>query len=303
MIIRVLGSAAGGGFPQANCNCRNCADLRRGAPGLIARTQSSLAVSRDGERWVLLNASPDLRQQINATPKLAPRPDRGPRSSPIAAVVLTNGDVDHVAGLLSLREGLPFGLYASARVLEALAANSIFNVLSRQAVPRVALPLDAVIEVAGGLAVEAYPVPGKVALYLEQAGPDLGTREGDSVGLKVSDPQTGAAFHYIPGCAAVDTGLAARLAGAPLVLFDGTLYTDDEMIAQGLSDKTGRRMGHICVSGAQGSMAAFAALGVKRRIYVHINNSNPVLRDDSPERQDVERAGWEIGCDGMELHL
>jgi pyrroloquinoline quinone biosynthesis protein B len=153
------------------------------------------------------------------------------------------------------------------------------------------------------LTVEAYPVPGKVALYLEQAGPDLGTREGDSIGLKVSEPATGAAFHYIPGCAAVDARLAARLRGAALVLFDGTLYTDDEMIAQGLSDKTGARMGHISMSGPQGSVAAFAELDVKRRIYVHMNNSNPVLREDAPERAEVERAGWEVAHDGMEIRL
>src|SRR5262245_16950180 len=168
MIIRVLGSAAGGGFPQVNCNCRNCADVRAGRPGLRSRTQSSLAVSRDGQCWVLLNASPDLRQQLAATPELAPRPDEGPRSSPITAGVLTNGDVDHVAGLLSLREGLGFALYASPRVLEALADNSIFNVLGAQTVPRIALPLGQSVEVAG-LAVEAYAVPGKVALYLEGA--------------------------------------------------------------------------------------------------------------------------------------
>lgn len=303
MIVKVLGSAAGGGFPQANCNCRNCADVRLAKPGLAPRTQSSLAVSRDGERWVLLNASPDLRQQIGATPALAPRPGRGPRSSPIAAVVLTNGDVDHVAGLLSLREGVAFSLYASARVLDALAANSIFNVLSRQAVSRIALPLDVAIEVADGLTVEAYAVPGKVALYLEDASPEFGTREGDSIGLRIGEPASGAAFHYIPGCAAVDAALAARLDGSPLVLFDGTLYTDDEMIAQGLSDKTGRRMGHISMSGPQGSMAAFRALSVERRIYVHMNNSNPVLRDGSPERREAERAGWEIAFDGMEVRL
>ena len=210
---------------------------------------------------MLLNASPDLRQQLAATPELAPRADGGLRSSPIVAVVLTNGDVDHVAGLLSLREGIAFTLYASTRVLDALAANSIFNVLSPQAVPRIALPLGQAIEMAGGLAVEAYAVPGKVALYLEGAGPAFGTREGDSIGLKVSDPATGAAFHYIPGCAAVDADPGRRLTGAPLVLFDGTLYTDDEMIAQGLSDKTGTRMGHISMSGPEGSMAAFAGAG------------------------------------------
>ena len=303
MIIKVLGSAAGGGFPQANCNCRNCADVRAGRPGLVPRTQSALAVSSDGERWLLLNASPDIRQQIVATPELAPRPGSGIRSSPIVAVALTNGDVDHVAGLLSLREGLSFSLYASDRVLEALAANSIFNVLGSQHVTRVSLPLDRAIEVSGGLAIEAYAVPGKVALYLEVASPDFGTREGDSIGLEISDPATGIAFHYIPGCAAVDAGLTQRLQGARLVLFDGTLYTDGEMIAQGLSEKTGRRMGHISMSGPLGSMEAFAALGVERRIYVHMNNSNPVLREDSPERAHVRRAGWEIAWDGMEIRL
>ena len=307
MIIKVLGSAAGGGFPQANCNCRNCADVRAGRPGLSPRTQSSLAVSGDGKHWLLLNASPDIRQQINATPELAPRPGSGPRASPIVAVALTNGDVDHVAGLLSLREGLSFSLYASQRVLGVLAANSIFNVLSPQHVARVALPLDQRIAVSGGLAVEAYAVPGKIALYLEQAGPGFGTREGDSIGLEVSDPASGAAFHYIPGCAAIDASLARRLRGARLVLFDGTLYTDEEMIAQGLSKKTGRRMGHISMSGppgsVEGSMAAFAALGVERRIYVHMNNSNPALREDSSERAEVERAGWEIAHDGVEIRL
>jgi len=303
MIIKVLGSAAGGGFPQANCNCRNCADVRLGRPGLEPRTQSSVAVSVNGQSWVLLNASPDIRQQIGVTPALAPRPGKRMRASPISAVVLTNGDVDHVAGLLSLREGVEFTLYASKRVLDALAANSIFNVLSEQCVGRVELPLGQRIEADGGLAIEAYAVPGKVALYLEDASEDFGTREGDSIGLKVSDPATGAAFHYIPGCAAVDGMLAHRLRAARLVLFDGTLYSDEELIAQSLSEKTGQRMGHMSMSGPDGSIAAFAELGVARCIYVHINNSNPTLREDSRERAAVERAGWEIAYDGMEIRL
>lgn len=303
MIIKVLGSAAGGGFPQANCNCRNCADVRAGKPGLTPRTQSSVAVSTDGERWLLLNASPDIRQQIAATPALAPRAGAPLRSSPIAAVALTNGDVDHVAGLLSLREGFAFGLYATPRVLAALAVNSIFNVLSKACVTRVPLALGRSIEVAGGLAIEPYAVPGKIALYLEQAGPGFGTREGDSIGLRVSEPATGAAFHYIPGCAAVEPALAQRLQGAQLVLFDGTLYTDGEMIALGLSEKTGTRMGHVAISGAQGSMAGLARLEIERRVYVHLNNSNPVLRDDGPQRAEVEDAGWEIAYDGMETRL
>jgi pyrroloquinoline quinone biosynthesis protein B len=310
MLIKVLGSAAGGGFPQANCNCRNCADVRLGKPGLRARTQSSLAVSADGQAWALLNASPDLRQQIAATPELAPRPDAGPRGSPIGAVVLTNGDVDHIAGLLSLREGFPFSLYASQRVLNALAANSIFNVLDPRLVGRMPLATAERTELANagvhlGLTVEAFTVPGKVALYLEDpaAGRDLGTREGDTIGLKVSDTSSGASFFYIPGCAAIDAALAQRLQGAQLVLFDGTLYSDEEMIGQGLSTKTGTRMGHISMSGPEGSIAVFHRLDVQRRIFVHMNNSNPVLREDSPERAVVERAGWEVAFDSMEIAL
>jgi len=308
MLIKVLGSAAGGGFPQINCNCRNCADLRRGRPGLSARTQSSLAVTRDGENWVLLNASPDLRQQVAATPELGPPASAGARASPIKAVVLTNGDVDHIAGLLSLREGFALSVYAAERVLQTLAANNVFDVLDVRLVERVALTIGRPMELTGGgaglgLRLEAFPVPGKVALYLEDpgAGPGFGTREGDTIGLKVADAATGAAFFYIPGCAAVDAALAERLRGASLVLFDGTLYSDGEMIAQGLSSKTGRRMGHIGMSGPEGSLAAFAGLGVKRRIFVHLNNSNPVLRADSSERAQVENAGWEVAFDGMEI--
>jgi pyrroloquinoline quinone biosynthesis protein B len=217
--------------------------------------------------------------------------------------VLTSGDVDHIAGLLSLREGIPFSLYASRRVLGTLATNSVFNVLDMHLVRRVAVLPGQVMETAGGLTIEAYAVPGKVARYLERPVPGFGTAEGDTVGLAVGDPTTGAVFHYVPGCAAVDAHLAARLQGALLVFFDGTLYTDEEMIAQGLSDKTGGRMGHISMSGAQGSLAAFAELGVRRRIYVHMNNSNPVLREGSPERGQVERAGWEVAWDGMEVRL
>ncbi len=308
MLIKVLGSAAGGGFPQINCNCRNCANVRAAKPGLRARTQSSLAVTGNGESWVLLNASPDLRQQVGATPELVPRAQAGARTSPIKAVVLTNGDVDHIAGLLSLREGFPFTIYATERVLQTLAANRIFDVLDSRLVGRVPLTVGEPIELTGdgrrlGLQVEAFPVPGKVALYLEDAaaGPGFGTREGDTIGLRVAAPSTGSSFFYIPGCAGVDTALANRLRGAALVLFDGTLYSDQEMIAQGLSSKTGRRMGHIGMSGHEGSLAAFAGLGVKRRIFVHLNNSNPVLREDSPERGEVEAAGWEVAFDGMEI--
>jgi pyrroloquinoline quinone biosynthesis protein B len=235
---------------------------------------------------------------------LAPR-GQDLRSSPIAAVVLTNGDVDHVAGLLSLREGFAFDLYASERVLSVLASNPIFNVLDRARVPRTPLRLGDPVEVMPSLQIEAFAVPGKVALYMEDetAGPSLGTEVGDTLGLKVSDAAGRGAFFYVPGCAGVDPELARRLTGGALVLFDGTLYTDDELIAQKLSTKTGKRMGHISMSGPDGSIAAFAPLDVNRRIYVHMNNSNPVLREGSDERAAIERAGWEVAFDGMEIRL
>jgi pyrroloquinoline quinone biosynthesis protein B len=310
MIIKVLGSAAGGGFPQWNCNCHNCAAVRSGRPGFRARTQSSLAVSRDGANWVLLNASPDLRQQIAQTPELHASPKLGLRHSPIKAAVLTNGDVDHVIGLINLREAQPFSIYGTERVLDIVKSNSVFQVLAAPLVPRVTLPLDKPVAIKGagvdlGLTVEAFAVPGKVALYLEDAsaGEDFGTQEGDTIGLKVSDPAAKKTFFYIPGCATIDGPLSERLKGASIVFFDGTLFTDNEMIEQGLLDKTGARMGHISMSGPSGSIAAFSKLGVGRLIYVHINNSNPALDENSAARKTIEGAGWEVGYDGLEVRL
>ncbi len=309
MRIRVLGSSAGGGFPQWNCNCANCRAVRAGAPGFSARTQSSLAVCADGENWLLLNASPDLREQIAATPQLAPPIGAGARASPIKAVALTNGDVDHVAGLLTLREAQPFSVYASRRVLDALGANAIFDILAPDLVARIELPLGAAQQIRGagvdlGLAVEAFAAPGKVALYLEDAGAvDFGTQIGDTLGLRVIEPATGEAFFYIPGCARIDEALANRVRGATLVFFDGTLWHENEMIEQGLMGKTGSRMGHVNMDGPDGSIAAFASLEVARKIFVHVNNSNPVLDASSKQRAAAIAAGWEIGWDGMEVTL
>lgn len=310
MRIRILGAAAGGGFPQWNCNGRNSAAARAGKPGFLPRTQCSLAVSANESDWVLFNASPDLRQQINETPALGARADGPLRNSPIKAVVVTGADVDFIAGLLNLREQQPFSIYGSSRVLETLSANSIFNVLDPSVVARHTLGFDQPTKIEGGgrdtgVLVEAFPVPGKIALYLEstRADENYGSREGDAIGLKVTDAGSGKHFFFVPGCATVDTELADRLRGAPLVFFDGTLYSDDEMIRQGLMQKTGQRMGHISISGPEGSIAAFEPLDVSRKIYVHINNSNPVLDDNSPERRATEAAGWEVGYDGMEIEL
>ena len=257
---------------------------------------------------MLLNASPDLRQQINERRQLQPGPTDPKRSSPIAAVVLTNADVDHVAGLLTLRESQPFALYGHPRVLDVLAENSIFHVLNRDFVCRRALELDApfalhdAVDQPLGLEVTAFAVPGKTALWREDSTqPGFGTRDGDAIGLAIRSGDAADVLFYIPGCAAMSDALAARLHGAALVIFDGTLWRDDEMIVQGVGRKTGLRMGHMSCSGPDGSMAAFDKLDVARKVFIHINNTNPLLDAGSAERAEAERRGWEIAYDGMEI--
>ena len=292
----VLGAAAGGGFPQWNSNATPCRRARAGDPFVKPRTQASLAVSVNGADWFVFNASPDLREQIAATPELHPR--AGLRSTPIAGVVLTSGEVDAIAGLLSLRERQPFTLYATSRILAVLDANPVFEVLARDVVPRQPMALGQPVALADGLEVTLFAVPGKAPLYLEGAGE---TDDGDVVGAAIS--HQGRTLFYIPGCAALTPALAARLRGAEAVLFDGTLWSDDEMIRAGLGQKTGQRMGHMSVTGPDGAIAGFAGLGVRRKVLVHINNSNPVLVDDSPERAAAEAAGWAVAHDGMEIAL
>ncbi len=307
--VLVLGAAAGGGFPQWNSNNEASRRARAGDPAARPAHQSSLAVSADGSNWVLFNASPDLRQQINENHQL--HPSDGVRHSPIMAAVLTNGDVDHVAGLLTLRERHPLVVYATGRVLEVLAENTIFNVLNPEFVDRRKIILGESFEPAvkdgrpSGVLIEPFGVPGKVALYKENAaaGPGFGTVEEDTIGLRLADRDGTSYFFYIPGCAAVPSELKARLEGAPLVLFDGTLWRDDEMLVERSGPKTGQRMGHLSMAGPEGTMAIFENLGVGRKVFVHINNTNPVLLADSPERGKAEAAGWEIAYDGMEIVL
>lgn len=312
MRLIIIGSAAGGGFPQWNCNYRLSRGAWNGEANVRPRTQSSLAASANGSDWILFNASPDIRQQIAAAPELQPRAEGPARGTPIRAVILTNADVDHIAGLLSLREREPFVIYATRRVLEVLEANSIFNVLDRTIVQRRELVLGErpnILDVNGkatGIAVETFAVPGKVALFLEdqtKAADGFGTEEGDTIGLRISSPADDQAAFYIPGCARIDHSLKQRLSGADCLLFDGTVFTDDEMIAAGVGAKTGARMGHLHISGEAGSMVAIADLGIKRRIYVHINNTNPILDETSPEHATVHEAGWEVAYDGMEVRL
>ncbi|WP_037298012.1 pyrroloquinoline quinone biosynthesis protein PqqB [Roseovarius sp. TM1035] len=290
----ILGAAAGGGLPQWNCGCENCNLARDGK--IPASTQSSLAVTTDGVRWVVLNASPDIRAQLAANPALHPR---SLRDTPIAGVLLTNGDIDHVAGLLSLREQQPFTLYATGEIHGVLADNPLMQAVDPARVPRVPIALNQPVPLLPGLTATLFAVPGKVPLYLEgeTVQTDLEGEQTTGVHLEAE----GRNIFYIPGCAAVTDRLAERLRGADMVFFDGTLWRDDEMITMGLSQKTGRRMGHISMSGPDGSIAALRDLGIGRKIYVHMNNSNPVLRPDASERAEAESAGWTIGQDGMEI--
>lgn len=263
-----------------------------------ARTQASLAVSADGEQWVLLNATPDLRTQLLATPVL--QPQSGVRGSPIAAVVLTGAEVDQVAGLLALREREAFSVFATAETMAALSANPIFGVLAPGVVTRTVVARDAPFALPGGLRAELFAVPGKVALYLEGEDPALAAETDANVGVEIiCGPRR---LAYVPGAAAVTPALRARLARADVILFDATLFRDDEMIKSGTGDKTGRRMGHMPLDGADGTLAALAGLG-SRRILTHINNTNPILIEDSPERRKVQAAGFEIAEDGMEIAL
>ena len=294
----VLGAAAGGGVPQWNCSCENCRLAFAGDPRVAWRTQSSVAVSCDDRAWLLLNASPDLRQQVLATPALHPRGEL--RHSPIAAVFLTNGDVDHVAGLLSLRERQPFTLHASRATLAALAS-PIFDALAHDVVCRREHALGTVAEILPGLHVTPFAVPGKTPLYLETEHVPVGVEGGETIGLEIA--ASGRRMIYVPACAAITRSLLDRIEGADLLLFDGTTWTDDEMPRLGVSTKTAHRMGHVAMSGPHGAIAMLASAQVARRVFTHLNNTNPVLREDSVERAQTREAGWEIASDGMEFVL
>ena len=309
MKILVLGSAAGGGSPQWNCNSEVSKAVRLKKEGTSVRTQSSIAVSEDGQNWFLFNASPDIGSQMLNNEQLHPRHDL--RHSPIKGVVLTNGDVDHVAGLLTLRERQNLSIYAHERVHSVLNQNSIFNVLNPEYVLRRNMPMNKEFNLKdkedkdSGILVEAFEVPGKIALWLEDEskGSNFGTQEGDTIGIKVTSSSNNKSFFYIPACAKMTEDLRARLYGSELILFDGTLWVNDEMSNSKVGEKTGQRMGHMNNSGPDGSLAVFQDIEVKRKIFIHINTTNPILLSDSPERKKVEENDWEVSYDGMEIEI
>ena len=299
MKVIVLGAAAGGGFPQWNANSPANRRAFAGDANTPASTQCSLAVSADGIDWLLLNASPDIRQQIIATPELHPR--EGLRSSPIRSVVLTGADVDALAGLLTLRERQPFTVWASDYVLGAVEANPIFGVLDRSVVRLERIGNHGRFDPVPGLRCETFAVPGKPPLYLEHVH-GLSAVAGASFGLKVVD-EAGKVLVFLPSCAEITSDITHAVDGADALFFDGTMFTDDEMIRSGEGAKTARRMGHVPMTGNGGAIDALHNTKVGARYFIHINNSNPVLNLTSPERKAVETAGWKIAADGMRLAL
>lgn len=295
MRIIILGAAAGGGFPQWNCGCPNCAAAREGRGGFLPRTQSSVAISGGDGAWALLDASPDVRAQINACRELHPT---GPRSSPIGSVVLTGGDLDHIAGLLTLREKQAFRLFLTREIATILSENPVFRALDRDYVKASIVALEEAFEPVPGVSAKLFAVPGKVPLYAE-AGEVATDLEGEqTVGVELI--QRGTRACYVPGCARMTEALAARLEGASVVLFDGTFFRGDEMQITGVGEKTAARMGHMPIDGDAGSLAAFETITSGRKIFIHINNTNPVLDPASAERRMATDAGWEIAEDQME---
>lgn len=302
MRLRVLGSAAGGGVPQWNCGCANCESARAGDGRVVPRTQDAIAVSggRD-DRWLVVNASPDVLRQIERFDGLWPRSTRG---TPIGAIALTNGDLDHVAGLLSLRESQPLTILATASVRAGLVEkNAMMRTLARtpdqvtwvDLAPGRERVLDEL-----GLGVTAVPVPGKLPVHLVGIAP---ASPEDNVALRIRALASGGPVAVIATAVGSLEGVGDLLAGASAVFFDGTFWSGDELVAQGLGSARARDMAHVPVGGEDGSLARLAELPAARRIYTHVNNTNPMLRAASPERAEVERAGWEVAFDGMEVAL
>ncbi|HET9959716.1 MAG TPA: pyrroloquinoline quinone biosynthesis protein PqqB [Polyangiaceae bacterium] len=305
MLVRVLGSAAGGGFPQWNCGCSNCVGVRQGTLRATARTQESVAVSSDGDAWFILNVSPEIRQQIEAFPGLHPR---ALRQTPIAGLVLTNGDLDHCLGVLSLRESQRLVAYATDRVRRGFVDGNVFyRTLQRfegqfswqileLAQPQ---PLRDAEGHASGLSLTALPLPGKPPLHAlsSERHPE------DNVALRIRDDRTGRVLAYLPGVMGPSALVDEALRGADAVFFDGTFWTSDELVQLGIGTRRAEDMAHWPLSGESGSLEYLKRFPDARRVLIHINNTNPVLREDSRERAELDAAGVQLAYDGMEFSL
>jgi pyrroloquinoline quinone biosynthesis protein B len=314
MYVRLLGTAAGGGFPQWNCNCDNCRSVRTaGRHGAQTRTQSCVALSGDGRRWLLLNASPDIGRQIETFAPLLPPSDTR-RGTGISGVLITNADLDHTLGLLLLREGRALTVHATPAVRTTLTRGlRLHEVLScyggvewREPPYRLA-PLSYTDGTPSGLLYQAFLLPGKPPRYLtddDAEGDDVSIpSEGQCVGYRFVDAATGGRLVFMPDLAEFSAEAQAQLLDCDALLLDGTFWSEHEMQSAGVGDTPAARMGHLPVGGPEGSLARIAALDIRYKIYVHINNTNPILLPDTPERMQVEAAGCVVGYDGMELML
>lgn len=304
MHIRILGSAAGGGFPQWNCNCRNCRGVRDGSVIAQPRTQSSIALSDDGENWILCNASPDIRAQLASFPAL--QPARRLRDSAIAAIVLLDSQIDHTTGLLSLREGCPHEVWCTEMVHQDLSTGfPLFPMLSHWngGLKHNLIALDAEpfsIPACPGLRITAIALRSSAPPYSPHRG---NPHPGDNIGLFVEDLATGGKLFYAPGLGQVDDGLLAWMQRADCLLVDGTLWRDDEMRVCEVGDKLGSEMGHLAQSGPGGMIEVLDGIAGPRKVLIHINNTNPILDIASPERAELDAHGIEAAFDGMGIYL
>jgi pyrroloquinoline quinone biosynthesis protein B len=303
MHIRILGSAAGGGVPQWNCRCPNCAAARAGSPAVRARTQSSVAVSADGRAWFLLNVSPDIRQQVLSFPGLGP-PEGTQRGTAIAGCVLTDAELDHTVGLLLLREGRPFYIHCTATVRRWLKNSfPVEPILASFSAPLWNdLPLDRAVMLClpgdgspSGLRVRAFGLDPHVPRYVREANV---IPPGSVIGLQVEDIRTAGRLVYAPCMESLGSALVDAVSGADCLLIDGTFWDDDEPIRHDIGKRTAHEMGHLPVSGLEGSLEWLAGLEAKHRVYVHINNTNPMLNERSPEYRRVNQSGVHVGADG-----
>jgi pyrroloquinoline quinone biosynthesis protein B len=307
MRITILGSAAGGGFPQWNCNCRNCRSLRAGTFRGKGRTQTQVAISNDDRGWFLLSASPDLRGQMEATPALHPR--NAIRDSPIRGVLLSSADIDQVAGLLSLRELQPFRIYCTAAIRRILQEdNSMFAMLNRapDQVSWIDIGCDDSFCLQGeggvGIHCSVFSLGRRFPAYVSRDRSLTLKQEEALLGVIAASP-SGGRFAFLPAVPAIDDSLLQRVAEADLIFFDGTFWSDEELIRVQGHGSTAREMGHIPVSGPDGSLRKLAGLRRPRKIFVHVNNTNPMLDESGPEYREVRAAGWEVAEDGWSFDL
>ncbi|MCG6860475.1 MAG: pyrroloquinoline quinone biosynthesis protein PqqB [Chromatiaceae bacterium] len=304
MKVRVLGSGAGGGFPQWNCNCDNCSGLRTGDLDARARTQSSIAVSPNGRDWLLVNASPDIRQQVLAFPAL--QPGRAKRDTGIRGVLLIDSQIDHTTGLLMLREhNAPLELYCSRMVYQDLTTGfPVLRMLDHYCgVNWHEIPVDGEpFEVAGieGLRFSALALTSKAPPYSPHREDP---HPGDNIGLAVRDEQTGRGLFYAPGLAGIEPHLEPVMTKSDLLLVDGTCWTDDEMELRGVGTRRSLAMGHLPQSGPDGMIEALRPFAHQRKVLIHINNTNPILVEDSAQRRQLVAAGIEVSYDGMEIDV